>query len=96
MDPEFWQQRWRDRQIGFHQDKPTPLLLKHWPSLGVPRGARVFVPLCGKSLDLAWFAARGHRVLGVELSQLAVDEFFAEHGLVPEVHESALGPARSN
>ena len=91
MDPDFWLQRWRERQIGFHQDAPTPLLLKHWPALGVAPGSRVFVPLCGKSLDLAWFAAQGYRVLGVELSPIAIGEFFAEHGLAPETHETPLG-----
>ena len=91
MDPEFWHQRWRDNQIGFHQDKPTPLLLKHWDAVGVAAGACVFVPLAGKSLDLAWFAAQGYRVLGVELSQLAVEQFFAEHGLVPAIAESRHG-----
>ena len=83
MHPDFWHDRWREGRIGFHQDKPTPLLLKHWPSLDVAPGAKVFVPLAGKSLDLAWFASQGYRVLGVELSQLAVEQFFAEHGLQP-------------
>lgn len=91
MDADFWQQRWAEGQIGFHQSAPTPLMLKHWPSLGVQRGARVFVPLCGKSLDMAWFAAQGHRVLGVELSRKAVEQFFAEHGLTPEIAESRYG-----
>ena len=91
MQPEFWQQRWQDNQIGFHQDRPTPLLLKHWPAIGVPTGAKVFVPLAGKSLDMAWFASQGYRVLAVELSQLAVDQFFAEHHLTPKVHESRYG-----
>ena len=40
---------------------------------------------------MAWFAAQGYRVLGVELSQLAVDAFFAEHGLVPEVETTRYG-----
>ncbi|MFT3898382.1 MAG: thiopurine S-methyltransferase [Thermomonas sp.] len=91
MNPDFWHQRWQDNQIGFHQSAPTPLLIKHWPSLGVPAGAKVFVPLAGKSLDMAWFAAQGHRVLGVELSQLAVEQFFAEHGLQPEIRDSQYG-----
>jgi thiopurine S-methyltransferase len=91
MNPDFWHQRWRDNQIGFHQSAPTPLLLKHWPSLGVPAGATVFVPLAGKSLDMAWFAAQGYRVLGVELSQLAVEQFFAEHGLHPETETTHYG-----
>lgn len=92
MDPHFWHQRWQDGRIGFHQDRPTPLMLKHWPSLGIAPGSRVFVPLCGKALDMAWFASQGLRVLGVELSELAVRQFFDEHGLVPEVED--IGEAR--
>lgn len=91
MQPEFWHQRWREGRIGFHQDKPTPLLLKHWPSLGVAPGAKVFVPLAGKSLDLAWFVAQGYRVLGVELSQLAIEQFFAGQGLEPVRRTSPYG-----
>jgi thiopurine S-methyltransferase len=91
MQPDFWLQRWRDNQIGFHQDKPTPLLLKHWPAIGMPVGATVFVPLAGKSLDMVWFASEGYRVLGVELSPLAIKQFITEHGVVPEVRESKYG-----
>lgn len=91
MDPEFWNARWREGRIGFHQQQVTPLLERHWDAIGVPAGARVFVPLAGKSLDMAWLAGRGHGVLGVELSELAVAQFFAEHGLAPEVSRSRLG-----
>lgn len=94
MHPDFWHQRWADNQIGFHQSSPTPLLLKHWASLGVAADAKVFVPLAGKSRDMAWLAAQGYRVLGVELSQLAVEQFFAEHGLQPETRESRYGRHR--
>ena len=91
MYPDFWQQRWREGRIGFHQDRANPLLAKYWPSLALPGGSRIFVPLAGKSLDMVWLAAHGHRVLGVELSQLAVDQFFVEHDLQPVVHKSHLG-----
>jgi thiopurine S-methyltransferase len=91
MDSEFWQQRWREGRIGFHQAQATPLLVAHWPTLELPRDSRVFVPLAGKSLDMPWLAAQGHRVLGVELSPLAVARFFEERGLVPRVHDSHLG-----
>ncbi len=91
MQPDFWHQRWADNQIGFHQSAPTTLLLKHWPTLDVRAGATVFVPLCGKSLDMAWLASQGHQVLGVELSQLAIEQFFAEHTLTPEIHASQYG-----
>lgn len=91
MEAAFWHQRWADGQIGFHQSAPTPLMLKYWPSLEVPVGSRVFVPLCGKSLDMAWFASQGYRVLGVELSRTAVEQFFAEHGLTPAIESSRYG-----
>lgn len=91
MDADFWNARWNESKIGFHQDRPTPLLLEHWPSLGIAPGARVFVPLCGKSVDMAWFASQGLEVLGVELSALAVEQFFAEQGLAPEIRDSHYG-----
>ncbi len=91
MDPSFWQQRWHEGQIGFHQQRVTPLLEQYWDATGVESGARVFVPLAGKSLDLLWLAARGHRVLAAELSPLAVDQFFAENGLTPTLRESHHG-----
>ncbi|MFK3774852.1 thiopurine S-methyltransferase [Pseudomonas sp. NPDC089406] len=85
MEPAFWHKRWADNQIGFHQAQVNPYLQAHWPALGLEPGARVLVPLCGKSLDLAWLAGQGHRVMGVELSRRAVEDFFAEHGLVAQV-----------
>lgn len=91
MDPDFWHQRWREGRIGFHQDRATPLLERHWQAIGVPPGARVLVPLCGKSLDMDWLAARGHEVLGVELSELAVRQFFEERGLEPETRTTGSG-----
>lgn len=91
MEADYWRQRWREGRIGFHQEQVTPLLREHWPGLGLAAGERVFVPLAGKSLDLAWLAAQGHRVLGVELVQAAVEQFFDEHGLAPERHESRYG-----
>ncbi|TDK32752.1 thiopurine S-methyltransferase [Luteimonas terrae] len=91
MQPEFWHERWSSNRIGFHRDAPLPLLVTHWPTLDLPADARVFVPLCGKSLDMVWLAGRGHRVLGVELSEMAVRQFFEERGLVPQVHATAAG-----
>ncbi|MBO9551936.1 thiopurine S-methyltransferase [Pseudomonas sp.] len=85
MEPAFWQQRWADNQIGFHQAQVNPYLQQYWPQLQLAPGSRVLVPLCGKSLDLAWLAGQGYRVLGVELSRRAVEAFFREHGLEPQV-----------
>jgi len=91
MQPDFWHQRWHSNQIGFHRDTPLPLLLKYWPALGLETGSQVFVPLCGKSLDMLWLAEQGQRVLGVELSELAITQFFDERGLSPETRQSEYG-----
>jgi thiopurine S-methyltransferase len=78
---DFWHERWRTGQTGFHQSAVHPFLVRWWPSLDVPADARVYVPLCGKSLDMAWLADIGHGVVGSELSALAIEEFFAAAGL---------------
>jgi thiopurine S-methyltransferase len=91
MDADFWLTRWRDGRTFFHRPEVLPLLKQYWPALALPSGSRVLVPLCGKSLDMIWLAEQGLRVLGVELSQVGVEQFFAENGLHPEIHESAMG-----
>lgn len=85
MDPDFWLSRWVRGETGWHLNEINAHLQQLWPELGLPPQTRVLVPLCGKSLDLLWLAAQGHRVLGVEISPLAVDAFFAEQDLTPTV-----------
>jgi len=85
VQADFWLERWAQQQIGFHLDRVNPYLLAHWPGMQVPRGSRVLVPLCGKSLDLAWLAGQGFVVMGVELAREAVDAFFEEHRLTPSM-----------
>ncbi|PWB35938.1 thiopurine S-methyltransferase [Pseudomonas sp. SDI] len=87
MQAAFWHSRWKHNQIGFHQLQVNADLQRFWPVLEVPVGARVLVPLCGKSLDLLWLAGQGLQVLGVELSEQAVEDFFREHDLVPQVEQ---------
>jgi thiopurine S-methyltransferase len=81
LEPEFWQERWRTGQIAFHQPSVDGYLSRYWPELGLASGCRVFVPLCGKSLDLLWLLERGHGVTGVELSAVALESFCMEHGI---------------
>lgn len=85
MDLEFWRERWAANQIGFHEGKPNTLLTKHFAALGLAPGARVFLPLCGKTRDIHWLLAQGFQVVGAELSALAVAQLFDELGVVPEI-----------
>jgi thiopurine S-methyltransferase len=85
MDQQFWHERWQRNEIGFHQQEINAHLQDFWAKLAVPAGGQVFVPLCGKSRDLLWLRARGHAVLGIEISPIAVRDFFAENALTPQV-----------
>ena len=81
MQPDFWLNRWRAAQIGFHQMAVDRHLKAYWPLLKLPLDSPVFVPLCGKSLDLMWLRERGHLVTGVELAPVALESFVMEHGI---------------
>lgn len=84
MDPQFWHERWEANRIGFHLAEVHGSLQCFWPRLTLARDACVLVPLCGKSLDMIWLAGEGHRVIGVEISPIAVEAFFQENALRPE------------
>lgn len=87
---EFWLQRWREGNIGWHHKEINPHLLSFWHTLGMGQGSRVFVPLCGKSRDMIWLAQQGHSVVGAEISEIAVRAFFSEQDIIAK--RSNLGP----
>lgn len=88
MEKQFWFEKWAKRQIGFHEPAPNGLLVEHFDALGLDPGQRVFLPLCGKTLDIGWLLAKGHPVVGAELSQMAVEELFDELKVTPQVAEA--------
>ncbi|MFV0575994.1 MAG: thiopurine S-methyltransferase [Vibrio sp.] len=85
QDQEFWHKKWAENKIGFHLQDVNPLLTQYWPQLNSARDHSVLVPLCGKSEDLVWLAEQHNNVTGVELSNIAVRAFFAEHFYTPLV-----------
>lgn len=86
MDKHFWEDRWANNQIGFHQNIPNPFLVEYFNSFHLSANAHAFVPLCGKSKDVVWLAQHGCKVTGVELSALAVEQFFEELEVRPQVN----------
>lgn len=92
MDANFWHQRWERNDIAFHEKDGNPLLVKHFGALSLPKGARVFLPLCGKTRDIHWLLHNGYRVVGAELSKIAVEQLFTDLGLRPTL--STAGPSR--
>ena len=91
MEAEYWLKRWREGRTGWHRSEVMPLLVQHWSALNVPRGSRVLVPLCGKSLDMLWLAQQGMRVLGVDVSPVAIESFLAENQLHARTRGEADG-----
>ena len=78
MERDFWSERWTTGQIGFHQPRAHDMLVAHHEA-GLRGRQRVYVPLCGKSVDLLWLRDHGHDVVGSEFVGHAVDAFFTEH-----------------
>lgn len=85
MEASFWLERWDNNQIGFHEGKPNTFLTQYLVQLELAPNARIFLPLCGKTLDIAWLLAQGYQVVGIELSEKAVAELFVELGVEPQV-----------
>jgi thiopurine S-methyltransferase len=85
MDINFWLERWKNNEIGFHQTTINPYLSYFYGEKGAPPELRenlnVFVPLCGKTKDMLWLSQAGYKVFGVECSDDAVKAFFEENAL---------------
>lgn len=92
MEKEFWLERWARNETGFHEGEVNAYLQQYWPRMQAAQGTKVFVPLCGKAVDMRWLRDQGHSVVGVELSRIAVEAFFREQGLA--AHQQALGKFR--
>ena len=84
MGKDYWLERWEQEETGFHQSDTNPYLCQYWKELYLDQDDTVFVPLCGKSQDMLWLSAQNHKVLGVELSAIAVEGFFKENKLLPD------------
>ncbi|XP_071499595.1 probable thiopurine S-methyltransferase [Diadema antillarum] len=78
---QVWEDRWTDGRIDFHQTEVNESLVQFKDKLLIKDKSRVFVPLCGKTVDLKWFADQGHEVVGVEGIDQPVTEFFQEQKL---------------
>lgn len=78
MKHEFWHDKWQKNEIGFHLNQPHSLLVKYIDSLNLEKNNRIFLPLCGKSLDIHWLLAQGYHLIGIDLSPIAIEELISE------------------
>ncbi|MEL6684920.1 MAG: thiopurine S-methyltransferase [Pseudomonadota bacterium] len=91
MDAQFWHDKWDQNDIGFHEADVNPGIITHFGTVAPPTPARVFVPLCGKTRDIAWLMGQGYHVVGAELSTLAITELFAELSITAQVADRSTG-----
>lgn len=87
MEASFWHNKWQNNDIAFHEGVPNNLLVKYFETLRLTKGTRVFVPLCGKTRDIAWLLEQGYEVCGAELHEAAIKELFNELHIEPYVEE---------
>lgn len=85
MEHGFWHRKWKENEIGFHENDANHLLVAYFNELTISNSGRVFVPLCGKTVDIAWLIAKGLQVAAIELSELAVEQLFENLGTKPDV-----------
>ncbi|XP_056154681.1 probable thiopurine S-methyltransferase isoform X2 [Lampris incognitus] len=77
-----WEERWQDDKIGFHQPHVHKMLESNIDKVLAGRtGVRFFFPLCGKAVDMKWLADMGHSVVGVEIAEKAIRQFFEENNM---------------
>jgi thiopurine S-methyltransferase len=88
MNADFWLNKWDRNDIAFHESEANPALVKYFKELSLPKGSRVFLPLCGKTLDLGWLLSQGYRVAGAELSQKAIEQLFEGLGVTPLITDT--------
>jgi thiopurine S-methyltransferase len=89
MEHTFWHNKWEINQVGFHLDYVHPLLkrnLELFQVNGVLKNpGKIFIPLCGKTLDIEFLLSQGFEVAAVELSEIAVKEVFNQLKIVPVI-----------
>ncbi|XP_036827197.1 probable thiopurine S-methyltransferase isoform X2 [Oncorhynchus mykiss] len=91
-----WEERWREDQTGWHRPHVNKMLESNIEKvLDGRKGVKFFFPLCGKALDMKWLADMGHSVVGVEIAEKAIKQFFEESNMTySEETVSALPGAK--
>jgi len=76
-----WHSYWNANRLGFHEGRVNRYLESFLSLYDLNPGDTIFMPLCGKAVDILWLSQQGFKVIGIELSDIAVNAFFHESGL---------------
>ncbi|MFC5411294.1 thiopurine S-methyltransferase [Larkinella bovis] len=83
MEKQVWAASREASNARFHRQDVHPYVLKHLTPFALMEKT-VFVPLCGRSLDLVYFSQFADRVVGVEQAERVILQFFADNQLAYE------------
>ena len=82
MEASFWLRSWElgGFHTSFHRKDIHPFVLKYMNPEAI-EGKNILVPLCGKTVDMLYLAQYANQVIGVEIAEEAIVQFFAENNL---------------
>lgn len=92
MNKVFWNNKWENNEIGFHQNNVTPLLKKYLHYFLDKNSIKksCLLPLCGKTFDLIYLSEFFKEVTGVELIKKAIEDFYIENNLEMRTRNSSI------
>ena len=76
-----WISRWESNRIGWHAEQVNRHLIQYLDRFDLSTGESIFVPLCGKTNDMLYLLESNLKVIGVEMSSIAIEQFFSENHL---------------
>lgn len=77
----FWEERWQNDKTGWHNDAVNEHLKKHRNILFQNKAPTLFIPLCGKTLDMWWLYEQGATIIGVDLVRKALEDYCTEQSI---------------
>lgn len=93
MEADFWIEKWKKQETGFNRDSIHPSLSTKLSLLKTSKPtatkATIFVPLCGKSIDMFYLTQNNFSVVGCELSTIAVSAFFEQNKLAYSIEKTS-------
>lgn len=87
MTVGMWKECWNTPNVAFHNPNLNELFIKYHDKMLTRPGMRIFVPLCGKAVEMKWLVDQGHKVVGLEAAPVPCKAFFEENNIPYEIHE---------
>ena len=91
---QLWDMLYQEGKDNWTKEAADQELLKFRSTLTESKtGLDIFLPMCGKTKVMLSLAEEGHRVVGIEWSKVAVEQFFEESNLEYTMQLCSIGGA---